>query len=81
MKKQRGYNEGVISEDLTNGYGFTHKKGSIVRYKRKKSIRDKDGFRLTEYEWWYLDENNMNLIRTTKRLIEGLPIIKESDLY
>jgi hypothetical protein len=81
MKKERGWNEGLLSEDLTNGHGFTHKKGSVVRYKRKKTISDKYGLKLTEYEWWYLDENNRNLIRTKSRLIEGLPIIKESYLY
>lgn len=76
MKKTRGWTFGVISEDLV-GFGHTHKKGSTVSYKRKKTFRDTDGFMLTEYEWWYCDENGSNLIRHTKRIIEGLPLIKE----
>ena len=47
--KLRGWNEGIISQDLV-GFGFTHKKGSLVRYKKKRAVRDSDGFRLTEYE-------------------------------
>ena len=77
--KLRGWNEGIISQDLV-GFGFTHKKGSLVRYKKKRAVRDSDGFRLTEYEWYYLDENNHNLIRTSERIIEGLPFIKEKYL-
>ena len=74
--KTRGWNEGIISEDLV-GLGYTHKKGSLVRYKRKKTLPDPDGFLLTNYEWHYLDENNYNLIRHFKRMIEGLPNINE----
>jgi hypothetical protein len=74
--KIRGWKEGIISEDLV-GFGFTHKKGSLVRYKRYKTFADSDGFRLTAYEWHYLDENNRNLIRTTRKIIEGEDFIIE----
>lgn len=77
--KIRGWSEGIISKDLV-GFGYTHKKGSLVRYKRKKSVRDSDGFILTNYEWHYLDENNYNLIRHFERIIDDLPNIKEEFL-
>lgn len=76
MKKTRGWKFGVIYEDLV-GFGYTLKKGSVVSYNRKKAFRDKDGFLLTQYEWWYSDETNTHLIRTSRRIIEGLPVIKE----
>lgn len=75
--KQKGWKEGIISEDLKSLGGITHKKGSLVRYKRVKTIKDKDGFKLTDYEWHYIDENNYNLVRTNKLIIEGLEKIIE----
>lgn len=80
MPKFRGWNEGVLSEDLRSAGGGVLKKGSVVRYKKKKAIRDNDNFKLTEYEWHYLNEDNQNLIRTISRTIEGLEFIKESYL-
>ena len=77
--KWRGWNEGVLSEDLV-GFGFTHKKGSLVRFKRIKNPTHVGYTRLTEYSWHYLDENNDNLIRTSERIIEGFPYIKEKYL-
>lgn len=74
--KIRGWKEGIMSQDL-NGFGYTHKKGDIVRYKRVKSQVDSDGFRLTAYEWHYTDTNNFNLIRTIRKTIEGEEIIIE----
>jgi hypothetical protein len=74
--KLKGWKEGIISEDLC-GFNYTHKKGSLVRYKINKTQPDSDGFRLTEYEWHYLDENNFNLIRSVRKIIEGEKYIVE----
>lgn len=80
MKPKRiGWNEGVMSEDLV-GFGFTHKKGSTVRFKRYKTMEDKYGKVSTKYEWHYMDQNNYNLIRSTRRMIEGLPFLQEEYL-
>jgi hypothetical protein len=70
-KKIRGYKEGIITQDLISGYGNGFKKGDVVRYRRYKSLADADGFRTSEYEFHYLDENNQNLVRSTRLLIEG----------
>lgn len=78
--KLRGWKEGIITRDLRSAGGGMHKKGSLVRYKRKKTIEDSDGFRLTKYEWHYLDENNYNLIRSIELTIEGEPYKKEEYL-
>lgn len=76
--KWNGWKEGIISEDLRSISGGTgHKKGDTVRYRRKKTIPDRDGMRLTEYEWHYMDTNNYNLVRSWERIIEGLPKIRE----
>lgn len=77
--KNRGWKEGIISEDLI-GFGYAHRKGSLVRYKRVKTLKDSEDFRLTEYEWHYVDENNYNLIRTNKKIIEGEEKIIEESL-
>lgn len=71
------YKKGIISQDLRCVSGFTHKKGSTVYYQRIKTVPDRHGFKLTDYEWYYLDENQKNLVRTTKRIIEGLEFIQE----
>lgn len=70
-KKIRGYKEGIITQDLISGYGNGFKKGDVVRYRRYKTIADADGFRTAQYEFHYLDENNKNLVRSTKLIIEG----------
>ena len=75
--KMHGWKEGVKSEDLNGFGGVTYKKGDTVRYKRVKTLPNKDGYKMTDYEWHYLDENNYNLVRTTKRIIEGLEKIIE----
>lgn len=77
INKRRGWQEGVITEDLKSVGGYTHKKGSIVRFKRHRTQPDKDGFKLTKYEWHYLDQNNYNLVRTYERIVEGFDYIKE----
>jgi len=82
MKNYHGWKEGVLSEDL-HGFSSSILKGSKVRYKRYKTIKDSDGFRLTEYEWHYMDLRKPNLLRTIKKVIEGEekiiePVIKSN---
>lgn len=79
--KRRGWSEGVMSEDLRSLGGYTHKKGTVVRFKRIKTVPDADNTKLTEYEWHYMDQDNYHLIRSIERTIEGLPHIKEKYLY
>lgn len=67
--KIRGWKEGTLSEDLRSiGGGAVHRKGDRVRYKRHKSIGD-DRL-VSDYQWYYLDLNNFNLIRDRRLLIE-----------
>ncbi len=69
MKKWRGWKEGVLSEDLKSiGGGFVHKKGSVVRY-RKKKVYGENMCWGGKYEYHYLDLNNFNLVRTSEFLI------------
>ena len=76
--KHRGWLEGIITQDLmTVGGSSGHRAGDIVRYKRIKTIPDRDGFKLTDYEWHYVDQNNFNLVRTTEIIIVGVPYFKE----
>lgn len=79
--KLRGWKEGVITKDLMSVGGSGHKKGDTVRYKRHKTLPDSDGFRLTEYEWHYLNTDNYNLVRTIEVIIEGVPYHKEPYRY
>lgn len=69
--KIRGWNEGVLSEDLRSMGGSELKKGSIVRYKKHKEF-DKDSVWTGRYQWYYIDENNSKLIRTTQFLINTI---------
>lgn len=64
----KGWKEGIITEDLISVGGFMYKKGSIVRYKKHRSLGD-DRL-VSEYQWYYLDQNNYNLIRHYKLLID-----------
>lgn len=66
--KIRGWKEGVITEDLMSVGGTVHRKGSIVRYKRCKTIEDDRV--LGKYEWHYLDQSNFNLIRSHELLVD-----------
>lgn len=67
--KIRGWKEGVITQDLRSMGGFTHRKGSTVRYKRHKEY-DSDGYWTGEYQWYYVDTDNYNLIRTSELLVD-----------
>jgi hypothetical protein len=67
--KIRGWKEGVMKENLSSMGGFVHRKGTTVRYKRHKEY-DSDSFWTGEYQWYYLDTDNMNLIRASELLIE-----------
>ncbi len=79
--KIRGWKEGIITKDLKSVGGAGHKKGDTVRYRRFKTSPDTDGFRLTYYEWHYVDVNNYNLVRCTEVIIEGVDYYKEPMLY
>lgn len=69
------WSKGVISETLRSFGGDSIPKGTKVEYKRMKTVPDKDGFHLTEYEWHY--RGNGTYIRSYKRIIEGLELIVE----
>ena len=69
--KRRGWKEGIMTKDLAGFNGNTiHTKGSLVRYRKIRSVPDADGFKHSEFEWHYLDQNNFNLVRTREFLIE-----------
>jgi hypothetical protein len=73
MKKEikpilKGWKEGILTKTLRSLGGTVLSKGSIVRYKKQKTIGD-DRI-LGEYEWHYLDQSNYNLIRSHELLIE-----------
>lgn len=61
--KIRGWKEGILTEDMRSMGGSVHRKGSIVRYKKKKDY-DCEGFWTGRYEYHYLDTDNYNLIRS-----------------
>jgi hypothetical protein len=67
--KLRGWKEGIIIEDLRSMGGFTHRKGSTVRYKRHKEY-DSKSFWTGKYQWYYLDTDNTNLVRSGELLID-----------
>lgn len=73
-QKLKGWKEGVLLEDL-RGFGHTHKKGDVVRYKRYKN----NGF--TKYQYHVLDQNNYNLLRTSTLKIEGENLIDYWEKY
>lgn len=60
--KTRGWSEGIMKEDLRSVGGTTHKKGSIVRY-RKIKVLDENNCYTSEYEYHYVDQSNYNLVR------------------
>jgi len=80
--KRRGWKEGVLTEELRS-LGGTHKKGAVVRYKKHRLREIKESWDCKKqvfvartlrwegkYEWHYLDQQNLNLIRSTRFLIE-----------
>lgn len=79
--KIRGWKEGIITKDLKSVGGPGHKEGDIVRYRRFKTYPDADGFKLTDYEWHYVDTNNYNLVRCTELIIENVEYHKEPYKY
>ena len=66
--KIRGWKEGVITKDLTSMGGTVHKKGSIVRYKKFKSVDD--DVLVSKYQYHYLDQSNHNLVRSHELLVD-----------
>jgi hypothetical protein len=68
--KMKGWKEGALTEDLRSLGGTTHKKGSIVRCQRRRTVDTPDGRWDGTYEWYYLDQTNYNLVRSNKFLIE-----------
>jgi len=60
-----------------HGFGYSHKKGDEVFYKRKKTISIRNERNVSDYEWWYFDKNGHNLIRSIYLKIEGEPEIME----
>lgn len=63
--KLAGYTEDLYSL----GGGLCHKAESTVRY-RKHRVKDFKGVRTGAIEYWYLNEDNMNLIRYSELLIK-----------
>ena len=74
-KTNRSWKKGVITKELRAVGGGCIKKGSEVSYKRTKTLRDSDGFKLTEYEWHYMTTDAY--IRTIELIIEGVEYKKE----
>ena len=70
-KKIKGYKEGILTKNLNSVGGSGHKKGDVVRYKKMKTVRTKNDYVFSDYEFHYLDVNNYNLVRCTKLFIEG----------
>lgn len=73
----KGYKKGIITEDLCSVGGTGHKKGDTVYYRRYKTQPDKDGYKYSDYEWHYVNEEGKNLVRTTKVIIEGVEFRQE----
>lgn len=67
--KIRGWKEGIMIRDLKSCGDFVHRKGDLVRYKRKHIITPGKQWN-GEYEYHYLDLNNYNLIRSTILYVE-----------
>lgn len=72
------WKKGILSEDLRSYGGSVMKKGSEVKYIRMKAVTFND---VWEYEWHYQPINGGDYIRTHKRTIDGLPLIKEESKY
>lgn len=79
-EKFKGWKEGVLGKTLAAVGGYKLLKGSIVRFRKYKVYPDKDGFRMTESEFHVMDENNSNLIRVTKLIVDdvefSIPLLK-----
>lgn len=71
--KFHGFKEGVLLETLRS-MGGEHLKGSTVRYKKYKTIQDKDKWTYSDHEYHVVNLDNMELIRTTKLKIEGVEL-------
>lgn len=80
-QKLHGWKEGKLSKDLFTAFGTSLKKGQTVRYKKFKSVPDKDGFRFSEYEYHYVDTDNQNLIRCTRLIIDGETYIDQREIF
>jgi hypothetical protein len=64
--KMKGWKEGVLTQDICAVAGEPMHKGQTVRYRRYKQYTKSKLHRLSgEYEYHYLNEDNMNLIRST----------------
>ena len=72
--KIRGYQEGVLDEEIRSVGGGKHRKGDVVRWRKYKVYPDKDGYKFSDYEYHVLDIDNYNLIRTTRLKIKGMEI-------
>ncbi|GEM_PF-2560291 len=71
----RGWKEGELIQELRSVSGTILKQGQTVRYKKFKSHPDKDGYMFSKHEFHYTDIENSNLIRCTRLLIKGEPLI------
>lgn len=75
--KIRGWKEGVLTKDILSygdslaGRKYSHKKGSVVRYRRFKVYDSETNTWTGKYEWHYLDQNNYNLVRMSELFIKG----------
>ena len=77
LEKKRGWKIGVITKGIKPVAGEAIEKGSEVYYKRARSIRDREGFLLSRYEWHYMTDKTY--VRTTELIIEGQPYKDEAD--
>ena len=70
--KYRGWKEGILSQDIRSWGGTVHRKGDLIRYKRKKAYGE-DGYWTGKFEWHYLNTDNYELIRLSESefFIEG----------
>lgn len=68
--KIRGWKEGVLSENISNAYGTTFLKGQLVRYKKIKEKNMEFGTWTGNFEYHYVDVDNIGLIRMPKLLID-----------
>ncbi len=68
--KTRGWNQGILSQDITNVYGTKFVKGQVIRYKKIKERNLEFGTWTGNFEYHYVDENNVGLIRMSELLID-----------
>lgn len=73
--KQKGWKEGVLSVDLKSYGGGGHRKGQTVRYKVRRTIPDADGFKHTDFQYWVVNLDNMELVRTSSLKIDGVELV------